>query len=74
LIVIDEGPYAARMRGDSVLEQRLQERRKLWREFVSGYGLRAVFADLIQIKPGAPSEINARDEARSALWTASERA
>jgi hypothetical protein len=33
-----------------------------------------VFADLIQIKPGAPSEINARDEARSALWTASERA
>jgi hypothetical protein len=74
LIVIDEGPYAARMRGDSVLEQRLQERRKLWREFVAGYGLRAVFADLIQIKPGAPSEINARDEARSALWTASERA
>jgi len=74
LIVIDEGPYAARMRGEVALEQRLQERRKLWREFVSGYGLRAVFADLIQIKPGAASEINARDEARSALWTASERA
>jgi hypothetical protein len=74
LIVIDEGPYAARMRGEVVLEQRLQERRKLWREFVAGYGLRAVFADLIQIKPGAASEINARDEARSALWTASERA
>jgi hypothetical protein len=74
LIVIDEGPYAARMRGEMALEQRLQERRKLWREFVAGYGLRAVFADLIQIKPGAASEINARDEARSALWTASERA
>jgi hypothetical protein len=74
LIVIDEGPYAARMRGEAALEQRVQERRKLWREFVAGYGLRAVFADLIQIKPGAPSEINARDEARSALWTASERA
>jgi Protein of unknown function (DUF2868) len=74
LIVIDEGPYASRMRGEAALEQRLQERRKLWREFVSGYGLRAVFADLIQIKPGAASEINARDEARSALWTASERA
>jgi hypothetical protein len=74
LIVIDEGPYAARMRGDAVLEQRMQERRKLWRDFVAGYGLRAVFADLIQIKPGATSEINARDEARSALWTASERA
>ena len=73
LIVIDEGPYAARMRGDTALGQRVQERRKLWREFVAGYGLRAVFVDLIQIKPGAPSEINARDEARSALWTASER-
>jgi hypothetical protein len=74
LILIDEGPYAARMRGEAVFEQRVQERRKLWREFVAGYGLRAVFADLIQIKPGAPSEINARDEARAALWTASERA
>jgi Protein of unknown function (DUF2868) len=74
LILIDEGPYAARMRGEAAFEQRIQERRKLWREFVAGYGLRAVFADLIQIKPGAPSEINARDEARAALWTASERA
>jgi len=74
LIVIDDGPYAARMRGDAALEQRMQERRQLWRDFVAGFGLRAVFADLIQIKPGAASEINARNEARSALWTASERA
>ena len=74
LILIDEGPYAARMRGEAAFEQRVQERRKLWREFVSGYGLRACFADLIQIKPGAASEINARDEARAALWTAGERA
>jgi hypothetical protein len=74
LILIDEGPYAARMRGEAAFEQRIQERRKLWSAFVAGYGLRAVFADLVQIKPGAPSEINARDEARAALWTASERA
>ncbi|MBV8804024.1 MAG: DUF2868 domain-containing protein [Sinobacteraceae bacterium] len=74
LILIDEGPYAARMRGEAAFEQRLQERRKLWREFIAGYGLRAGFADLIQIKPGAASEINARDEARAALWTAGERA
>src|SRR3569833_21254 len=74
LIVIDEGPYAARMRGEPTLEQRVEERRKLWRDFVAGYCLRAVFADLIQIKPGASSEINSRDAARSALWTASERA
>jgi hypothetical protein len=74
LVLIDEGPYAARLRGEAVFEQRLQERRKLWREFVAGFGLRASFADLIQIKPGAASEINARDDARAALWTASERA
>ncbi|MFL6602003.1 MAG: hypothetical protein ACJ8R9_11820 [Steroidobacteraceae bacterium] len=74
LILIDEGPYSARMRGEAAFEQRVQERRKLWREFVAGYGMRASFADLIQIKPGAASEINARDEARAALWTASERA
>jgi len=74
LTLIDEGPYAARMRGEAAFEQRLQERRRLWREFVAGYGLRASFADLIQLKPGAPSELNARDEARAALWTASERA
>jgi hypothetical protein len=74
LILIDEGPYAARMRGESAFEQRVQERRKLWRDFVAGYGLRASFADLILIKPGAASEINARDEARAALWTAGERA
>ena len=74
LILIDEGPYAARMRGDAAFEQRIQERRKLWRDFIAGYGLRASFADLIQIKPGAASEINARDEARAALWTAGERA
>ena len=74
LILVDEGPYAARMRGEAAFEQRIQDRRKLWREFVAGYGLRAVFADLIQIEPGAASEINARDAARAALWTASERA
>ncbi len=74
LIVIDEGPYAARMRGEAAFEQRVQERRRLWRNFIAGYGLRACFADLIQIKPGAASEIDARDEARAALWTASERA
>src|SRR5258708_29214821 len=33
LILIDEGPYAARMRGESAFEQRVQERRKLWRDF-----------------------------------------
>lgn len=72
LIVIDEGPYAARMMGDGSFEQRLQDRRRLWRDFINGHGLRACLVDLMQIKPGAASETNARDEARAALWTASE--
>jgi hypothetical protein len=72
LIVIDEGPYAYRMRGDAGFEQRVKERCKLWREFVASYGLRACFANLAQMRPGAPSEIDARDAARAALWTASE--
>jgi hypothetical protein len=74
LILIDEGPYALRMRGDTGYGPRVQERRKLWREFVEGYGLRACFVDLLEMRPGAASEINAREAARAALWTASERA
>lgn len=74
LIVIDEGPYAARMRGEAAFEQRLQDRRRLWRDFITGHGLRACFVDLMQLKPGAASETNARDDARAALWTASESA
>jgi Protein of unknown function (DUF2868) len=74
LILIDEGPYAARMRGDAAFEQRVQERRRLWQEFVAGYGLHACFADLIQTRPGGAAEINARESARAALWIASEHA
>ena len=51
LVLIDEGPYAARMRGEAAFEHRLQERRKLWRDFVAGYGLRASFADLMENTP-----------------------
>jgi hypothetical protein len=40
-IVVDESPYAARLAGDASLAPRLEERRRLWREFVSGYGLEA---------------------------------
>lgn len=40
-IVIDESPYAARFAGDASLASRLDERRRLWRNFVAGYGLEA---------------------------------
>ncbi|MGH8138426.1 MAG: hypothetical protein ACREVV_09555 [Steroidobacteraceae bacterium] len=74
LVVIDEAPYAARMRGDGGFDKRLQERRAVWREFVAGYGLRACIVDLTLMRAGAAPEIAARDAARAALWTGSERA
>lgn len=74
LVVVDEGPYSARLRGDVGFEERLQQRRKLWSEFVTGYGLRACIVDLTCIVPGSESGVQARDAARHALWTAGENA
>jgi hypothetical protein len=45
LVVVDETPYAARLRADHSLAARLEERRELWRRFVAGYGLQATFID-----------------------------
>ncbi len=67
LVVIDAGPYAQRMHGDASLEQRLEERRRLWAQFVTGYGLRACIVDLARIVAGAPSESEARELVRTAL-------
>jgi hypothetical protein len=72
LVVIDEAPYAARMGSDPGFEHRILERRRLWSEFVAGYGLRACLVNLTQIRTGAPGEALARDAARAALWTASQ--
>jgi hypothetical protein len=53
-IVIDESPYAARFTGDASLASRVEERRRLWRNFVAGYGLEA---DLLPLEdlPFPPS-------------------
>jgi len=42
-IVVDEAPYAERLAGDASLASRLDERRRLWRDFVAAYGLEATF-------------------------------
>jgi hypothetical protein len=47
-IVVDESPYAARLAGDASLAPRLEERRRLWRDFVAGYGLAADLLPLEQ--------------------------
>ena len=46
-IVVDESPYAARLAGDASLAPRLEERRRLWRDFVAGHGLEA---DIVQLE------------------------
>jgi len=53
-VVIDESPYASRLAGDASLAPRLEERRRLWRGFVAGYGLEA---DLLPLEdlPFPPS-------------------
>jgi hypothetical protein len=53
-IVVDESPFAARFAGDASLASRVEERRRLWRNFVAGYGLEA---DLLPLEdlPFPPS-------------------
>ena len=45
-IVVDESPYAERLARDASFATRLDERRRLWRDFVRGYGLDAEIVDL----------------------------
>jgi hypothetical protein len=45
-VVVDEAPYQSRLAPDASLAGRLEERRRLWREFVRGYGMEARFVDL----------------------------
>ena len=70
LVVIDTGPYAARMQGDATFEQRLRERLNLWSEFVAGYGLRACLVDLSHITPETPVATETQELARASLWSA----
>jgi hypothetical protein len=70
LIVIDTGPYAARMQGDATFEQRLRERCNLWSEFVAGYGLSACLVDLSRITPESSAATEAQELARASLWSA----
>jgi hypothetical protein len=46
LVAVDESAYAERFGQDPALRHRLDERRTLWRDFVSAYGLEAWIVDL----------------------------
>jgi hypothetical protein len=45
-VVVDESPYAERFGGDASFAPRLEERRRLWRDFVAGYGLEVEIGDM----------------------------
>ena len=45
-VLVDESPYLARLGGDAALRGRIEERRDLWRSFVSAHGLEAEILDL----------------------------
>ena len=45
-VVVDASPYSQRLARDASYESRLEERRQLWRKFVSSYGLEAEIVDL----------------------------
>jgi hypothetical protein len=51
-VVVDESAYAARFAGDASLAPRLDERRRLWRGFVAGFGLEVDLVDLEQAGDG----------------------
>jgi hypothetical protein len=46
VVVVDEGPYVRRMSADAGMRARVDERRDLWREFISARGVEACVADL----------------------------
>ena len=46
LVVVDEDPYADRMSSQGGARDRVDERRRAWREFISARGVKACLADL----------------------------
>jgi hypothetical protein len=46
LVLVDESPYVANLRGDPSLAARIEERRSAWRAFVARHGVEACIADL----------------------------
>ena len=54
LLLVDEAPMQQRMRGDTTLAARIEERRQSWRNFAAAHGLKPCFVDLRSlVDPGA---------------------
>jgi Protein of unknown function (DUF2868) len=74
LVLVDAGPYAARMAAQGGAKERMAERRRAWLEFVAARGLSACVVDLAAPAPPAdrtqPAEHALVDQVRAALWQA----
>jgi hypothetical protein len=72
LVLVDAGPYAARMASQGGAKERMAERRRAWLEFVAARGLSACVVDLAASAPTAdrtqPVEHALVDQLRAALW------
>ncbi|MBK9607935.1 MAG: DUF2868 domain-containing protein [Betaproteobacteria bacterium] len=72
LVLVDEGPYAARMTAQGGPGERLAARRAAWRNFVAAHGLQACFVDLAAAAPqpvrGEPADGAVIGQLRGALW------
>lgn len=72
LLMVDAGPYAARMAPHGGAKERMVERRCVWRDFIAARGLTACIVDLAA---SAPPEDRTQsvdrgivDQVRAALW------
>jgi hypothetical protein len=74
LVLVDAGPYAARMASQGGAKERMAERRRAWRDFIAARGLTACVVDLATpASPGArapPVDHALVDQVRAALWQA----
>jgi hypothetical protein len=74
LVLVDEGPYAARMASQGGAKERMAERRRAWRDFIAARGLTACVIDLATSASPAdrarPADHALVDQVRAALWQA----
>lgn len=68
LVLVDEGPYAARMAADGGADERVAERRRAWHKFVAAHGLGSCIVNLAAAERAETPPRAQTDCVRNALW------
>ncbi len=68
LVVIDEGPYSARMATLGTAPNRLAERRQAWEAFVAARAVKPCIVDLATADPPEADVRSAVERMRAAVW------